>query len=204
MMDTQSLFALLLFLLPLAYSPGPGNAFFALSGARHGLGRTTPALLGYHAATLVVTACLGSGLSFSLLTSPTISFALSTGSAVYMIWLAFGCFIAPTQTHATIAADKTVVAVPSFWAGAMVLLLNPKAYSIIFLMFSTFLKPSDDGATVLWITIIFTLNNYLAFVAWAFAGQLLSKWLYGHIANFVYGIAFIGVALWIMVGLLPT
>ncbi len=202
-MNTQTLFALLIFLLPLAYSPGPGNAFFALSGARHGLAHTTPALLGYHAATVLVTASLGSGLSISLLSSPSLSLALSIGSAGYMTWLAFGCFTIPTQTRTINPTMLTADSAPSFWAGALVLLLNPKAYSIIFLMLSTFLKPRDDTETVLWITLIFTLNNYMAFSAWAIAGQLLSKWLNGRIANFAYGFAFIGVAFWILFGVLP-
>jgi threonine/homoserine/homoserine lactone efflux protein len=202
-MNTQTFFALLLFLLPLAYSPGPGNAYFALSGARHGLSRTTPSLFGYHVATVLVTACLGSGLSFSLLASPTAALALALGSAAYMIWLAYGCFTAPQQTRSTDTTERTADLPPTFWAGASVLLLNPKAYSIIFLMFSTFLRPMDGVDVVLWITLIFTLNNYLAFVAWAIAGQLLSKWLNGRIANVVYGLAFVGVAVWIIFEALP-
>lgn len=202
-MNAQSFLALLLFLLPLAYSPGPGNAFFALSGARHGLKRTTPALIGYHAATVVVTACLGSGLSLAILTSPSVSLGLSIASAGYMLWLAYGCFLALTQLQPANSSSGTMNEAPSFWAGALVLLLNPKAYSIIFLMFSTFLRPSDGVETVFWITLIFTLNNCLAFVAWAIAGQLLSTWLNGRIALYAYGFAFLGVALWILQGLLP-
>jgi threonine/homoserine/homoserine lactone efflux protein len=38
--------ALLLFLLPLAYSPGPGNLFFAATGARFGLAATAPRATG--------------------------------------------------------------------------------------------------------------------------------------------------------------
>jgi threonine/homoserine/homoserine lactone efflux protein len=202
-MNTATLFALLVFLLPLAYSPGPGNAFFALSGARHGLVKSTPALLGYHVATIAVTLLLGSGLSVSLLTSPQISFALSTGSAAYMLWLAFGCFKERKQNGAAAVVDGSAAPAPGFWEGAFVLLLNPKAYAIIFLMFASFLKPSDGFAPVMLITLIFTFNNYLAFVAWTIAGQLLSKWLNDRIANIIYGVAFVGVALWILSGLIP-
>ncbi|MCB5199299.1 hypothetical protein LGQ03_08600 [Loktanella sp. TSTF-M6] len=59
---TQLTIALILFLAPLAYSPGPGNMFFAANGARFGFRATVPANLGYHAATLVVT--IGIGLGF--------------------------------------------------------------------------------------------------------------------------------------------
>ena len=34
--------ALIIFLFPLAYSPGPGNMFFATNGARFGFATTVP------------------------------------------------------------------------------------------------------------------------------------------------------------------
>jgi len=40
--------ALVLFLFPLAYSPGPGNMFFAAIGGRFGLRASVPATIGYH------------------------------------------------------------------------------------------------------------------------------------------------------------
>lgn len=55
--------ALLLFLLPLAYSPGPGNMFFAAIGGRFGLRASIPASTGYHLATFIVTAAVGLGFS---------------------------------------------------------------------------------------------------------------------------------------------
>ncbi len=47
----QTVAALLVFLFPLACSPGPGNMFFAANGAWFGFGATIPASLGYHIAT---------------------------------------------------------------------------------------------------------------------------------------------------------
>lgn len=55
--------ALVLFLLPLAHSPGPGNMFFAAIGGRFGLRASIPATTGYHLATLFVTAACGLGSS---------------------------------------------------------------------------------------------------------------------------------------------
>ncbi len=53
--------SLIVFLLPLAYSPGPGNMFFAAVGAQSGFGGSLPASAGYHLATFVVTALTGMG-----------------------------------------------------------------------------------------------------------------------------------------------
>ena len=56
------------------------------------------------------------------------------------------------------------------------LLLNPKAYIIVALMFSQFLS-TDGGlqiANVLAISTIFTLNNLVAFSIWAAVGDKIA------------------------------
>ena len=52
---TEPVLALLIFLFPLAYSPGPGNTLFAANGAVFGFRATLPASAGYHLATWAVT-----------------------------------------------------------------------------------------------------------------------------------------------------
>ena len=52
----ETVFILVLFLLPLAFSPGPGNMFFAANGARFGFAATIPSNTGYHVATWIVAA----------------------------------------------------------------------------------------------------------------------------------------------------
>lgn len=54
--------ALIIFLFPLAYSPGPGNMFFAANGARFGFAATVPSNIGYHIATWLVTVVIGLGM----------------------------------------------------------------------------------------------------------------------------------------------
>ena len=46
--------ALIIFLFPLAFSPGPGNMFFAANGARFGFAKTLSANFGYHLATIII------------------------------------------------------------------------------------------------------------------------------------------------------
>ncbi len=55
--------ALLLFHFPLAFSPGPGNMFFAAVGGRFGLRASLPATIGYHLTTFAVTAVIGLGFA---------------------------------------------------------------------------------------------------------------------------------------------
>lgn len=82
--------ALVLFLAPLAYSPGPGNLFFAANGARFGFRATVPANLGYHAATLVVTILIGLGFEWVSREAPMFLSVIRYAGAAYILWLAWG------------------------------------------------------------------------------------------------------------------
>lgn len=175
-MTLATFVALLVFLFPLAYSPGPGNAFFAAIGASRGVKAAIPALAGYHVATLIVTALLGVGIGVTVLHHPAVAKILAAAGSVYVLWLA-RAFIrsARAETKAPDAPARREQRI-GVWSGAVVLLFNPKAYYIIAVMFAQFLRPplSDDYSAVLLITVIFTLNNFVAFVVWVLAGRGLT------------------------------
>ena len=82
------------------------------------------------------------------------------------------------------------------------LLLNPKAYIIMALMFSQFLS-TDGGlkiANVLTISTIFTLNNLVAFSIWAAVGdKIADKFRTDEGArrlNLMFGTILAAVAVW--------
>jgi len=86
--------ALLIFLFPLAYSPGPGNMFFAANGARFGFWATVPANIGYHVATWLMTVAVGAGFLAVFKDYPLVFFGIRIAGALYVLWLAWGLFIA--------------------------------------------------------------------------------------------------------------
>ena len=113
--------ALVLFLLPLAYSPGPGNLFFAAAGARFGIRATWAASLGYHLATWAVTAAIGFGSLSAMEGAPGL-FSLIRGAGVaYVLWIAFGFL------RAGAGIGRAEAPSVRFRDGAMLLILNPKA-----------------------------------------------------------------------------
>ena len=61
----------------------------------------------------------------------------------------------------------------NFFDGAILILLNPKAYVIIALMFSQFLKEASSTAEVIANSVSFTLNNLVAFTLWTVVGDWL-------------------------------
>lgn len=187
---------LIIFLFPLAYSPGPGNMFFAALGARYGLIATLPANLGYHLATLIVSFAIGAGFAIVLDPSSTMFLLIQKLGAAYILWLAWKLF----RSHTDINLANTRPAGPL--DGAVLLLLNPKGYLIMALMFSQF--PSTNIADTATIATLFTLNNMLGFLVWAAAGQTLARLLNSPRAarhlNAGFALCLAGVALWLLVG----
>ena len=80
--------ALIIFIFPPAYSPVPGNMFFAANGARFGFAATVPSNIGYHIATWLVTVVIGLGMITALNDYPNVFLALKISGAAYVLWLA--------------------------------------------------------------------------------------------------------------------
>lgn len=165
---TETTLALLIFLMPLAYSPGPGNMIFAAMGARAGLAATWPASAGYHLATWAVTLVIGFGFNAALTAQPGVARAVQLIGAAYVLWLAAGLWRA-----GAIRAGSGAVPVMGFGGGAVLLLFNPKAYVIIVLMFTQFAE--SPGLGVIGVATVFTFNNMLAFALWAALGARLAR-----------------------------
>jgi len=185
---------LLLFLFPLAYSPGPGNMFFAALGARYGVAASLPATLGYHAATLIVSFAIGAGVTVTLNPTSRIFTLIQTLGALYLLWLAFKLYRSHSPQSLADAHPATAL------SGAILLLLNPKGYLIMALLFTQF--PAKTLPETALIATLFTANNMLAFLVWTFAGQTLSR-LFNSLAaahriNAGFAICLAGVALWLL------
>lgn len=194
----QTTLALILFLFPLAYSPGPGNMFFAANGARFGFRATIPANAGYHIATWVVTAAIGFGFLAAIERYPQLFTFLKVAGSLYVLWMAWKMLKAGTLKGEEDARPATFV------DGVILLLLNPKAYVIITLMFTQFLGLSNANmfASVLLITTVFTLNNLLAFSIWTLIGDTIAGTFKtpdsARKLNFTFGTILAAVAIWML------
>ncbi len=195
-----TILAIIVFLFPLAYSPGPGNMFFAANGARFGLRATLPANAGYHIATWFVTAAIGFGALAAFTSYPSIFQILKYAGSLYVLWLAWTLF--RSAEHKDTATARPA----GFGAGVLLLLLNPKAYVIIALMFTQFVATddTDQWQLIILITTVFTLNNLCAFLAWTAAGDRLAARFRDETSarriNRVFGIILAIVAIWMFFG----
>ncbi len=196
---TQTFLALITFLFPLAYSPGPGNVFFAANGAYFGFKATIPANAGYHLATFAITAAIGFGFVAAMDQVPQIFVAMKLAGSAYVLWLAWKLFTADALNNRQTARPATL------WDGIILLALNPKAYVIIALMFTQFLTSDTNNqtGTVLFITAVFTLNNLIAFSLWALLGDRIAKVFHSpdsaRTLNWAFGAILAAVALWMLI-----
>ena len=193
---TQTILPLILFLFPLAYSPGPGNMFFAANGARFGVASTVPALAGYHIATVIVTCLIGLGFGWIATEFPLALKALKYLGGAYVLYLAWGLL------RAGMLKNGVEPRRANFTDGVILLVLNPKAYVIIMLMFTQFTGDETSLAMILLIAMIFTLNNLLAFSIWAFVGDRLAAVFRNESdakrLNLLFGSILAAVAIWML------
>lgn len=202
-MDITRTIALIIFLFPLAYSPGPGNAFFASVGASKGMRGAMPSLAGYHVATFIVTMLIGLGLEVTLLSDPGLMRWIEFAGGLYVMWIGVQ-FLRAAQVQSTVTVEEGMASRGvGFIDGAVVLLLNPKAYVIIMLLFTQFLAPGDDRVgEVVFISTVFTLNNLIAFIVWTLAGVAIAALLRGSTANrnlnLLFGLSLIAVGVWMV------
>ncbi len=195
---------MIIFLFPLAYSPGPGNIFFAINGAKFGFKKTIAANTGYHIATWIVTFLIGFGfVKAAAINNNFLSVIKYLGSA-YIMYLAYKLFTSET-TENNIKAKYI-----GFYDGIILLVLNPKAYVIIMLLFSQFLEDSNDNQlfTIIFITTVFTVNNLISFSLWAVVGDLMLRKInktkslglkYEKLINMGFGLILFLIGLWIII-----
>ncbi len=193
---------LILFLIPLAFSPGPGNLFFAALAARYGSRNTLPALAGYHVATMSITFIVGLGFEIGTGDNEQLTRILAGAGSIYVLYLAWKL----ASSKPEIAAHTAKPA--SFLDGFLLLTFNPKAYVIIALLFTQFppgeITPTAPLVGNLLISTAFTLHNLFAFIVWIIASDRIGSGFRTTAnlkrMNYVFGALLAAVAIWLFVG----
>ncbi len=193
-----TLFAIVVYLFPFTYTPGSGNMFFAICGARDGARSTIVANIGYHCANWVTAVLLGLGVSEILNQNPTILSFIRGIGGLYVLWIAWKIF---RSDGAYIAEVKRTA---TFFDGILIFFLNPKAYISLSLAFSLFVESFGFPSlpSVLILSTVFVINNMLAFHLWALLGQNIASRLsnrqFANATNTVFAILLVAVAFWIV------
>lgn len=162
-----------LFALSQVGTPGPANMALLTTGARYGLVKALPFVGGVILGKQLIIWPIGFGLLSLAVSVPWLFEALRYLSAAYILWLAWR--VAGMELKA-----GDVVQAPGFLAGLVVHPLNPKAWAMITVGFTSFTAPETPEleATLAIAAILFAAQLVLH-PLWAYAGERLARLLAG-------------------------
>jgi threonine/homoserine/homoserine lactone efflux protein len=167
----EGLFGFILAGLALAGSPGPATLSLAATGAAFGTRRGLGYMTGINLGMVGVMAITASGVVGLLLALPGATPVVAIFAALYFVYLAWRIATAPPLTEE--AGERRR---PSFTAGMLLSLINPKGYAAMAALFSGFAlikaEPALDAAFKLLVllAVIAAVN-----AAWLSSGAALTR-----------------------------
>lgn len=174
--------------LALAGSPGPATLSLTATGAAFGARRGAAYLAGIVLGMIVVMAVVASGTVGLLLAVPGATPVVGALAGAYFLYLAWRIATAPPLTED--AAERRA---PTFAAGLLLSLINPKGYAAMAALYSGFVLVHDRlaldiAAKMIVLTLIIAAVN----MAWLVAGAALTRFFREPRSNRVINIAFAG------------
>jgi threonine/homoserine/homoserine lactone efflux protein len=172
--------------LALIASPGPATLSLAATGAAFGARRGAGYMAGLLAGLVIVMGLVASGLVGLFLALPGAAPVVTALAALYFVYLAWRIATAPPLTEARAGRGH-----PSFLAGFILNLVNPKGYAAMAALFSGFVLLRDDLAgDAAAKTALLTVLTAMVNVAWLLAGAGLSRFFRDPKANRAINLAF--------------
>ncbi|KAF0104472.1 MAG: hypothetical protein FD144_1367 [Rhodospirillaceae bacterium] len=178
--------------LALAGSPGPATLSLAAAGAAFGARGGIAYLAGIVLGMVAVMAIVASGTAGLLLAVPGVAPAVAILAAAYFVWLAWRIATAPPMSVAGVRREP-----PTFAAGLLLSLVNPKGYVAMAALYSGFtLRPDRLGADLALKLVLLTLVIAAVNVCWLLAGSALTRFFRdprsNRVVNLVFASALVG------------
>lgn len=172
--------------LALAGSPGPNTLSLAATGAAFGARRGLAYVLGLNLGMVLVMAITASGLAGLLLAIPGAKPVVVALATTYFLYLAYRIATAPPLDET--AGEQRQ---PSFAAGVLLSLVNPKAYAAMAALFSGFvLMPAEIGLDIAAKMAVLLVIVSAVNLAWLQAGAMLTRFFRDRAANRLINLIF--------------
>lgn len=176
-------------------SPGSSNMSALAVSAAYGLRRSIVYVLGLIAGTIIILVAVAAGVVAAMLSAPIVARALVYASAAYILYLAFQIARAPP-----LADPVSDIKAPSFVAGCVLAVANPKAWFGIAAVFTASTLVAGSGTTDGLLKVVaLTVMIFIIVGGWALAGASLAKLLRdpvkSRIANIVFAVILAGTAI---------
>ncbi|SHO54339.1 LysE family translocator [Vibrio quintilis] len=187
-------------MFPLVFSPGPANIIFAASGAKAGVKKSLPLLIGVDLVFFIKSLIIGLGLGQASQSYPNAMNVVQLIGAGYLIYLAT-TFLKSTGIDAE--REEKVF---GFIDGLIIQLLNSKGWLMVFLMFSLFSEQAQHTfgehgvfALVIWLAIL-NISMHLVWIKMGFWLSRVSRSeCYAKSLNFFYSGCLLMVALGLII-----
>ena len=171
-MNASLLVSYLLFCVVMTCTPGPNNALVMLSGARFGISKTLPLVLGIAFGVAVQLFAIGIGLNQIFLTLPQLQFILGFIGFMYILWLAWK--IASSGPLNIELEQKPSM---GFLQGALFQWANPKAWIISISTVSTYFALNPPVSDIFYAALILMGVSIPCVGVWAIGGLFLRQYL---------------------------
>ena len=194
-MNISALLALLAFIVPMCFTPGPNNVLCAAHGSRHGVRKTVPLIGGMAIGWSVLGLGIGAGAVF-IEKNDSIIQILSYLGATYIAYLGYKIAMVSSIEE----EDAEDVLGPQ--TGFVLQIVNGKAwihFVVLMTTFGTIFGAGFEGKVAL---VLLNLSfGFLAVLSWAAFGTLLRKIFSGEESgiwlNRGLGLLLLLVAVWI-------
>jgi len=181
----EGLTGFILAALALCGSPGPATVSLAATGAAFGPRRSLAYTAGIDAGMVVVMSVTAAGVTGLVLAIPGATPVVAVLAALYFVHLAWRIATAPPL------GDTAPGSEPSFAAGVLLSLVNPKGYAAMAALFSGFVlirgRPELDAALKLGVLIVIVVSVN---AAWLIAGAALTRFFREPRTSRVINVAF--------------
>lgn len=159
------------FALAASITPGPVNVVALSTGAQFGLIASLRYVMGATIGFVVLLGFAGSGLHQVLKHFPVLADIIRVCGMGFLVYLAWKL----AMDDGRLTPDKPAIC-PSFWNGAAMQWLNPKAWLAAVAGMGAFV--ADGEARLMGVfALIYFVVCYLSIACWAYAGACLAGWL---------------------------
>lgn len=151
-------------------SPGPVNVIASISGAQNGIKQNLPFVLGASLGLSLVIFVVGLGVKQLLQSHPMLEDVLTLIGSVYMLYLAFKL----SKADVKIDSASDTATIPSFYQGAALQIINPKAWLVSMAGLAMYLQAEQHIASLIQYILIFLVVCFISVLLWVYLGHLVA------------------------------
>ncbi|WP_100159722.1 LysE family translocator [Proteus columbae] len=179
--------SLAIFLFIAAITPGPNNLLLTSSGANVGFKSSLKLMAGIMLGMQCVLLSSAFGVAALLIIYPALHIGLKIVGSAYLLWLAWKT---ATSSYQRLDIPAKTPQTVSWFQGGLLQFLNPKAWMMGLGAVGSFSLSGDAYfSSVIAISIVMIIVNFVAGVVWILGGTLISLFLQSRRSWFVFNIS---------------